>query len=382
MAPNKLIPNVLRIVLTVVGVVLALYPIYLLRKPLIWIAIAVFLAVALSGPVNVLSRRMRRGLAITIVYLGLLAIPVLIGLVFVPPVVTGAEDLANNAPQYVEDIRDYVQENKTLSDIEKDYNITDKLQEEAEKLPGKIPDAAGTLRDIAFSVVDQIFAVVTILVLAAFLLGSGRRWVDAALRLQPADRAARMRRTLERMATAVAGYVRGALTIAFIAGFSAFIVMLILDIPFRGPLAVLVGLFALIPLVGATIAAVIVGIVTLFVGFPVATIVWVAYAIVYQQIENHLIQPQVYKRAVDVHPFVVVVAVLCGGTLLGIVGAILAIPVAASIQIAIIEWWRWRHERVWHPQPQLPSGDGPPPPSEGPKRPTGPDPTPEPTPAA
>jgi predicted PurR-regulated permease PerM len=101
---------------------------------------------------------------------------------------------------------------------------------------------------------------------------------------------------------------------------------------------VIAGLFSLIPLVGATIAAVLIGVVTLFENFPTATIIWTIWAIVYQQLENHLIQPQIQKRTVHVHPFVTIVAVLFGGTLLGVMGAIVAIPVAASLQILIREY--------------------------------------------
>ena len=99
------------------------------------------------------------------------------------------------------------------------------------------------------------------------------------------------------------------------------------------------GLFSLIPLVGATIAAVLIGVVTLFEDFPTATIIWAIWAIVYQQFENHVIQPQVQKRTVNVHPFVTIVSVLIGSTLLGMLGALLAIPIAASIQILLREYF-------------------------------------------
>jgi predicted PurR-regulated permease PerM len=122
----------------------------------------------------------------------------------------------------------------------------------------------------------------------------------------------------------------------------AYIVLAILGVDFRAPLALLVGLFSLIPLVGATIAAVIVGVVTLFTDFPTATIVWTIWAIVYQQIENNIIQPQIQMRTVNVHPFITIVAVLFGSTLLGVLGAIVAIPIAASIQILLREYWDWR----------------------------------------
>src|SRR5262249_10941193 len=125
---------------------------------------------------------------------------------------------------------------------------------------------------------------------------------------------------------------------------SSFIMLTILGVPFAGPLAVVVFVFDLIPVVGATIAALLVGIVTAFVNFPVVLIIWVGFAIVYQQIENYLIQPQIQKPATKIEAFVVLVAVLFGSTLFGILGALLAIPAAASIQIALHEYREYRRE--------------------------------------
>lgn len=344
--------SIVRIVLIVVAVAVVLYLLYLLRRPIGWILIAGFVAVALSGPVNFLHRFMKRGFAIALVYVGLFLVPVLLGLLVVPTVVDQANALADNLPEYAADAREFVNDNETLRGLEEDYDILAKAQEEADKLPGRIDDAAVVLGDIGLGVVDSLFALVTILILAAFLLGSGRRWVDAAISLGPPERAARLRVVLDHIAKAVGNYVAGALLQATIAGVAAYIVMTILGVPFRGPLAVLTGLFSLIPLIGATIAAVLIGIVTLFNDFPTATIVWVVWAIVYQQVENTVIQPQIQRRAVNLHAFAVLVAVLFGSTLLGVLGAIIAIPVAASVQIAIREWWEYRREgRLGGPPP-------------------------------
>jgi predicted PurR-regulated permease PerM len=349
-----------RIVLIVVGVIFFLYLLYLLRQPITWILISVFLAVALSRPVNYLNRYMRRGLAIAGVYLGLFASVVLLGLLLIPPIVSQVNKLADNAPRYAQDVRDYVEKNKRLRKLERDYQITDKIEKEAGKLPAKLGGAAGTLRDVGFGLVNRIFALVTILVLTAFLLGSGRRWVHGALQLQPPERAERLERVLNDMAGAVSGYVNGALLVSFIDGLMAFIVLTILGVPFAAPLGVTMGVMALIPLVGATIGAVIVGIVTAFHNFPADTIIWTVYAIVYQQFENNFVQPQVQRRTVRVHPFVVLVAVLCGAKLLGVLGALIAVPVAASIQIGIKEWWSYRQEQGEGTQ-QLPLPDAQPP---------------------
>jgi predicted PurR-regulated permease PerM len=348
---------IVRIVLVVVCVAIVLYLLWLLRKPISWLLIATFLAVALSPPVNWMSRRMRRGFAIAITYLCLLLVPVLLIALIVPPLITEANNFADNVPHYADDVTEYVQKNKRLREINNDYDITTKLKEEASKLPSRLGGAAGTLRDIGFGIVNSLFALLTILVMTAFLLSSGRQWTDAFIDSRPPLQRERLRRSRDNMASAVGGYVAGALTIAMIAGIATYIVLLILGVPFRGPLAVIAGLFSLIPLVGATIAAVLIGLVTLFENFPTATIIWVIWAILYQQLENHVIQPQIQKRTVNVHPFITIVAVLFGATLLGIMGALVAIPVAASIQILVREYVDLRTLSLKTPEP-------PPPPPE------------------
>ena len=342
---------IVRTVLVIVCVILILYLLYLLRKPISWLLISIFLAVALSPFVNHLARRMKRGLAITIVYLGMLLVPVLLIALIVPPLITEANNFAENLPQYADDVTTFVQENERLRDLNQDYDITGSLQEEAAKLPERLGGAAGTLRDIGFGIVSSLFALLTILVMTAFLLGSGKRWTDAIIASRPPAERQRLRRSLQNMAGAVSGYMAGAIAIAVIAGVATYIVLTILGVPFSGPLAVMAGLLSLIPMVGATIAAVLIGVVTLFEDFPTATIIWTIWAIVYQQLENNLIQPQIQKRTVNVHPFLTIVAVLFGGTLLGVMGAIVAIPVAASIQILLREYVDLRTLSVKTPSP-------------------------------
>jgi predicted PurR-regulated permease PerM len=342
---------ILRAVLIVVAVVIVLYVIYQLRRPISWLVIAAFIAIALSGPVNALSQHMRRGFAIAIVYLVLLLIPIGILALLIPSMVSQGEDLANNAPQYAEDVTDFVNRNETLSNLNQDYNITGKIEDEAAKLPDKIPDAAGTLQDIGVGFVNSVFAALTIFILSIFMVASGRYWIERFLETRHPEQKVRMERALDHIGHAVGNYVGGALLQATIAGVTSFILLTILGVPFAAALALVVFFFDLIPLVGATLGAVLVAIVTLFVNFPVALVVWVIYSIAYQQIENYVIQPQIQKRAVSVEPFVVLVAVLFGATLFGIIGALLAIPAAASLQIAIREWMAYRREVVEPPAP-------------------------------
>jgi len=335
---------IVRVVLIVVVIVITLYVIWLLRKPLSWIFIAGFLAIALTGPVNILSRFMPRKLAIVATYLGLILIPSLLLAIIVPPIVREGTDLAQKAPQYAQDIQQYVNNNEQLRKLDDDYGIVTKIKQEAEKLPNRIGDAASALGDLGVSLVNSIFALVTILILSIFLVASGPLWVQRIVAMQPVEHRGRLERAFARVGQAVASYVAGAVAQATIAGVTTFIVLTIMGVPFAAPLAVMVGVLDLVPLVGATIGAVLVALVTLFQDFPTVTIIWVIWAIVYQQVENSVIQPQIQRRAVDVHPFGVLVAVLFGSTLFGIIGALLAIPIAATLQIALREYLEYRRE--------------------------------------
>jgi predicted PurR-regulated permease PerM len=357
--------TIIRVVAIVVLAAISLYLIYLLRKPIGWVLTATFIAIAVSGPVNRLDRHMRRGFAITIVYLGLVLVPIGLTALVVPPLVTQGTSLAGDLPSYANDVQDYVNKNERLRKLDDKYDLTGQLRKQANQLPAKIGDAAKVLSDIGLGLVNSVFALVNILILSIFIVAGGRGWTDAALRLRPEGERDRMRRILDSTANAVGGYVQGALTIALIAGIQAFIVLEILGVPFAAPLAVLAGLASLIPLVGASAAAIVIGLVTLFNDFPTDTIIWAVWAIIYQQIENTIIQPQVQRRTVQVQPIIVLIAVLFGSTLLGVLGAIVAIPLAASIQILVREWWEWRAEvrqaaiiDPEGPQPPAPPGSG------------------------
>src|SRR5215207_491076 len=351
---------VLRVVLVVLLVVFALWLIYLLRRPLTWIFIAGFLATALSGPVNWLHRRTgRRGVSIALVYLALILLPVLLAAILVPPIVEQLNNLINNLPAYARDLQDLVARNDRLQELEQDYNITAELQKQASTLPGRVGDAAGILSDIGLGLVNSVFAGVTIIVLSLFMIGSGRTWLDWLADRQGPDRADWLKRLYDRVGVAVGNYVAGAIGQAAIAGVLAYVVLLILGVPYAGSLAVVIFLLDLVPLVGATLGAILVGIITVFNDFPTTTIIWAIWSVVYQQLENNVIQPRIQARAVSVHPFVVLTSVLFGSTLFGVLGALLAIPVAAAIQIAIVEYNRLRAPVPLPPVPLPPPAEPP-----------------------
>jgi predicted PurR-regulated permease PerM len=357
--------SALRAVCVLLAAVAGVYVVYLLRGPLSWLFIAGFIAIAVSGPVNVLSRRIKRGFAIFVVYLGIMLVPIGLLALLVPPIVDQLNNLVNDAPQYADDLTKFVNENERLRELDEDYDITGKLQEEAAKLPGKVGDAAGVLADIGIGLVNSIFAGVTILILSIFMVGAGPRWRRTFIRVQAHDpeRAQAWNRMFDRIGAAVGNYVLGALVQATIAGVSAYVVLLAIGAPSPAALAVVVFLLDLIPLIGATIGAVVVGLVTLFGDLPLDPIIWTIYSVVYQQVENNVIQPRIQARAVQLEPFLVIVSVLFGSALFGLAGALLAIPVAASIQIAVREYLLFRKDPlaalIAEPKATDPAGEPP-----------------------
>jgi predicted PurR-regulated permease PerM len=331
--------TVVRVILTAIGIFAVLYFLYLIRTVLGMLFISAFLAVALGPIVELLaSRGIKRSLAILLTYLMLLATIFGLGLLVVPPIVNGVNDFVGNVPHYVQDLRN----SKTFRRYDNKYKITPKLEDQAKKLPTHLSDAVSGLRSVTVGIFGTIVQLVTILVMAFFLLLDGRRILAFVLRELGPERGERWASISEDVYRAVGGYVAGNVFISVIAGISSYIVMSILNIPFAVPLAVLVAFFDLIPLVGSTIAGVVVGIVAAIVGFPGKLIAWVIFLVVYQQVENNVIQPVVYRRTVAIHPLIVIVAVLIGGSLLGVLGALLAIPIAATVQIVVKEYWQYR----------------------------------------
>jgi predicted PurR-regulated permease PerM len=344
-----------KIVLVACAVLAALYLIYLIREVVGLVLIAIFFALAIAPAVNWLNaRKVPRWAAILLVYLGILASIFGIGLLVVPPIVNGVEDLSEDLPGYIDDLR----KNETFREYDDKYDITQKLNEQAEELPSRLGDAAGTLRDVTVGVFDRFVQLFSILVITFLLLMDGPKIMAFAYRQLPDEREARLRAIASDISDAISGYVFGNFMISIAAGLVTYLTLTILDVPFAVPLAVLFGFFDMIPLIGATLGGILVGIVVAIgADFPTALIVWVAVLIVYQQVENNLIQPVVYGRTVQIHPLVVIVAVLIGAALLGVLGVLVAIPAAAALQSVVRDWWRFRHGAT--PSAVVPGGAEP-----------------------
>ena len=371
--------QIARIMLTVAAFSALLYLLVQIRSTLLLLGIAVFLAVALGPAVAFFEERGRLPRAASILLVYLLIFFVFGGVLslIVPPVVNGATDLSRDLPGYVSDLRD----NRTIRNFDNKYDITSKLQDEAQKLPDKLGDAAGALQSIATGVVNAAFQMLTILTMTFFLLLDGKRMANFLITRFGRHREERLQGIAERIYKSTSGYVGGALTITSINGILTFIVLSILGVPFAVPLAVMMSFFGLIPLVGATIGGVLILIVTLFTDFPSATIIYAIFLIVYQQVENNVLQPFIFKRTVNVHPLAVIVGILAGSALLGVVGALVAIPIVAAVQIVLKEFFADKtvtSGTVVLPE-DLPPSDRPPPPDPPPPVRRGIKPKPKPT---
>jgi predicted PurR-regulated permease PerM len=336
---------VAKVVLVACAVLAALYLLYLIRTVVGLALIAVFFALAIAPAVNWLSdRKVPRWTAILLVYLGIAASIVGIGLLMVPPIVNGVNKLSHDLPGYIDDLN----KNKTFRDYNQKYHIVPKLKEQANELPSKLGDAAGTLRDVTVGVFSRFVQLFSILVITFFLVKDGHRLLAFFYKQMPAERARRFQKIANDISDGITGYVFGNFLISVLAGLVTYLTLRILGVPFALPLAILFAFFDLVPLVGATLGGILVGIVVAFVDFPVGLIVWAAVLILYQQVENNLIQPLVYGKAVELHPLIVIVAILIGGALLGVLGALVAIPAAAAVQAVVRDSWSFSREALPH----------------------------------
>jgi predicted PurR-regulated permease PerM len=315
-----------------------LYLLFLLRNVIRLVAIALFLAIALKPLVDALSgRRAPRALVILGLYLVMAIAIVAIGVVIVPAVAGEVKAFAHHSPTYVHDLRN----NATFRHYDDRYHISSKLQNDLKTLPSHVGGATRALGSVTVGAFQVIGELVTVLSIAFLLLLHGERYAGMALDLA-GKRRDRYARLIKQVEGAVAGYVLGNVVISVLAAIATWVVLTILGVHYALAFAIVVAFFDLIPLVGATLGAIVVSVGTLTVHFPETTIIWIAFIIVWQRFEDYVVQPLVYRRAVQVNPLVTIVAVLAGAALLGVLGALLAIPVAAGIQIILRDWWSAR----------------------------------------
>ncbi|WP_432978283.1 AI-2E family transporter [Dactylosporangium sp. CA-233914] len=304
---------------------LGAFAVYSVRQVLVQVIIALFVAVSLDPAVRLLIRHgVRRSIAVGIILV--LALSILASFIWslVPPLAGQAGQLLDNVPKYLQELP---QRSRAYQEIAERYGLTEKLTEYARTLPGEI---GGGALGVVTGIFSALVNVLLVAVLTIYFMADLPRIRRGLVRLVPRANRPRAARAINVVVDKVGGYMIGNLIISLFAGVSSFVCLFALGVPFALPLAVWVALTDLIPMIGATVGAVGCCIVALVTGDVTSTIVLIVFFVAYQQLENYLIAPRVLRDTVDLSSVAVLLAALVGGAILGVVGALMAIPVVAA----------------------------------------------------
>jgi predicted PurR-regulated permease PerM len=332
-APKTL---VMLVALSLGGVVLLALA-YTARRILVELVVAVVLAMALEPLVQAFERRgLRRGNAVGTAF-GLVTVLVAgFAYLLIPPLVDEVTRLGHNAPGLLEEL---TQGNGRLGFLERRFHVVEHAREAIARQGAA--DVVGKPLHLIGSLAGAGASLLAIAFLTLFVQLGGRRWFDGFLEIVPPGSRERWRRGGRGVAQAVGGYVSGNLLISIIAGTFATLVLIALGVPYAVPLGLVVAILDLIPLVGATVATVIVGAVALTKGLTQLVIV-VGAMVIYQQFENQVLQQLIYNRTVKLSPLAIAVSVAAGAEIGGVVGALLGIPVAGALKVVSGELLAWR----------------------------------------
>jgi predicted PurR-regulated permease PerM len=339
-----------RTVFAVLGIMISvgvvLYVLWVARHVLSWLLISLFLALALNPAVEWLQRRgvRSRGLAAGITFLVALAVVGGLLALFIPTLIDQVDNFANKVPDYIHDL---TKGRGRLGFLETRYHLVERVKHAVKSGGvGKFAVGAGAAVTITKSVLTAVAATLTIVFMTFFMLLEGPEWMSRIYGVLPEEQQPRWRRVGHDVYRTVGGYVTGNLLISLIAGVASGIVLWIVGVPYVVALGLVVALLDLIPLAGATIAAVLVVLVAIAASGATAAIVVAIFFVAYQQLENHLIQPLVYGRTVQLSPLAVLVSVLIGAQIAGVLGALAAIPIAGTLQVLLVDWRQNRRARV------------------------------------
>jgi len=331
-------------VLLIVGTVLVLTVLRLTAHALFILFIAFFFALALNAPVSFIARHIpgrARGSRAWATSIGFIVVILAIGIFigsFVPPLTRQTQNLVDAAPGLIEDVRT---QRGAAGQFIAHYNLDGPINSLSEEITSRVKNGngAGTAFSTVQSVGTSLVTLLTVLVLTFMMLVEGPRRVRLVHELIPQQHKVLASRIVKNMYKVVKGFVNGQVVLAAIAALLITPALFALDISYPIGLAVIVFICGLIPLVGHTIGAVIVTIIALFTS-PSAAIIILAYYILYQQIENYLIQPRIQANSTDMSPLLIFGSVVVGTSFGGLLGGLLAIPVAGCIRILVLEYFR------------------------------------------
>lgn len=300
------------------------------------IIISLFLAMGLNPTVEALqARKLKRGSAVAIVVASALLLVSLFVLVVIPPVFTQANELIDGAPQLIDSLRN----NSTLSELNSQYGVIDTLEKKFQSLisDGQIfTGAFGGVVGVGRTVLSGAFSALTVMVLTLYFLSSLPSVTKIFYRLAPASRRERVSKIGDAIISRVGAFVGSQVLIAALAAIFVFFLALGLNLPYAAALGMVILFVALIPLVGHFIGASIVILVALTESPTKALLALILYTL-YVQIENYVITPRIMKRSLSIPGLVTIVAALLGTSLLGLVGGLLAVPIAAAVLLIMDE---------------------------------------------
>ncbi|MDQ3086623.1 MAG: AI-2E family transporter [Actinomycetota bacterium] len=324
-----------------VGLILVLA--YLAWQVLTWILVAIILASALNPAVETFQRRgVRRAYAASIVFVIAILSMTAVGFLILPPLVTQVSSFVEAVPDFIDDL---TRGRGPLGWLQDDYQIVDRIRETIESQgPGGVLGLSLPVLDIVRSVVTAVVGVITIIFLTYFMLLEGPRMIQGGLGLLAPQTRVRYERVGNEIYKTINGYVTGNLLISLVAGVVSTAVLFGVGSDYAIALGLLVAILDLIPLAGATLAAIIVSTVVLIETDWVRGVIVAGFFLAYQQFENHVLQPLVYGRTVELSPLTVLLAVLIGAQLAGVLGALMAIPVVGTLLAISRELLHYRRE--------------------------------------
>ena len=309
------------------------FALYTVRNELVLLLIAVFVAIGLDPAVRWLVRRgLSRPVAVAVI--AVVALGLFAGFLAAafPPLAREATQLVDAAPRYARDLQD---QKNALGRLNAKYHVAQRVQQSLQQ--GVSVKTAGGLLSAGTAILSFTFQLLLTLVLVVYFLADLPRIKQAIYRLVPLRHRPRFGLLADAVITRVGGYVLGNVATSVVAIVTSYILLLILGVPYALVLSVLTGILDLIPLVGSSVAGVIVALVALATVSPTASLITVVFHVIYRVFEDYLLNPRVLRRTVDVSPLVTIVAVILGGALLGIVGALVAVPAAAAVQLILTE---------------------------------------------
>ena len=337
----------IRLVLVVLGFGLAILAIYKSRGALTLIAISLFLALALNPPVSKIARQLPGNSRVGATAIAYLVVLMLLGgfmVLVVPPVIEQSAKFANTVP----DLIDEAYSNRYIfDDFIQRYDLEETVDKAVESAKAQAASVAANLGNTLVSgfgtLLGGIANLLFILVLTFLMLIEGPAWMARAWGLyEDNERLERHRTLVQRMYRIVTGFVNGQLAVAGVAAVASLIVLLTLsvtiDLPanLAVPLAAIVFIFSMIPMIGATIGAVLVGLVLLF-NSPMAALIFIIYFVIYQQIENNFIAPTIQSKSVEISALIILIAILIGINVGGLLGGVIAIPVAGCLRVLFLD---------------------------------------------